>query len=343
MKNFLKENNKFGKLTARIVLAIAVGAAIFIGGFILGNKNYFGEQKDNFQPFEQRLGRGVFTNPLLECEIAEGIFNTELSNFKPIVERYLRDRIDGKDLSFVSVYFRQLNDGLWFGVNEKEKFTPASLLKVPLAITYFKAAESDPAILSRTLRLEKGFDTRIVKQIVPPSSEIEEGKDYSVVELIERSIIRSDNQAAVLLYSHVDPEFMWDLFRKFGFPEEDIKNSEIIVLTVKDYARFFRILFNASYLSQDYSERLLDILSRVEFRDGLVAGIPEGVVVVHKFGERGDLSNEVIQFHDCGIVYYPKNPYILCLMTRGQDSKKLVNTIKEISKIIYEEVDKQKK
>ncbi len=342
MKNFLKENNRFSKLTVRIVLAIAVGTAIFIGGFILGKKNYFGEPKDNFQPSEQRLGKGIFTNPLLECEIAEGTINTEFTNFKPMVEKYLKTQIDGQDLSYVSVYFRHLNDGLWFGINEKEEFTPASLLKVPLVIAYFKAAESDPAILSRTLRLEKKFDTKGIKQVVPPSSEIEEGKDYTVAELIERSISRSDNQAAGLLYSHVDPKFEEDLFTKFGFPEKDIKSLQI-ALTVKDYARFFRILFNASYLSQEYSELALGILNSVEFRDGLVAGVAEGVAVAHKFGERGDLSNGVMQFHDCGIVYYPQHPYIICLMTRGGNNEKLINTIKEISKIIYDEVDRQAK
>ena len=310
----------------------------------MGNSDYFKKPRSYFQPSEQRLGDGTFTNPLLDCEIADGSINVELTSFKPVVEKYLKANIDGKNLAYVSVYFRNLNNGLWFGINEKEKFVPASLLKVPLMISYFKAAESDPAILNRKLRLDKKFDISNLKQIVPPSSEIEVGKDYTVTELLERSIIRSDNQATALLGVHLsnDKNIEEDMFRKLGFSEEDAKNAWFEI-KIKEYASFFRMLFNASYLSRQYSELALSILSRNEFLGGLVAGVPEDVKVAHKFGERGDLVNGTMQFHDCGIVYYPKYPYILCVMTRGEDDNKLINTIREISKITYNGVDKQAK
>lgn len=217
---------------------------IFAGGFILGNSSYLKKSETIFKPFEQRLGDGVFTNPLLDCEIADGSINVEFTNFKSTIQEYLKNKIDGNDLSYVSVYFRNLNNGLWFGINEKEKFVPASLLKVPLMISYFKAAESDPAILNQKFHFNKRFDISNLKQVVMPSSEIEVGKDYSVTDLIERSIIRSDNQATALLGIHLDNDknIEEDLFKKLGFSDEDVKNAWFEI-KIKDYASFFRMLF----------------------------------------------------------------------------------------------------
>jgi hypothetical protein len=105
---------------------------------------------------------------------------------------------------------------------------------------------------------------------------------------------------------------------------------------VKDYGMFFRVLFNASYLSKDSSEKALKLLSESTFTKGLVAGIPSGVSISHKFGER--VMGDTRQLHDCGIVYLPKQPYLLCIMTRGKDFDQLAGVISEISKKVYDDV-----
>ncbi len=79
----------------------------------------------------------------------------------------------------------------------------------------------------------------------------------------------------------------------------------------------------------------------------VVAGVPSTVDVAHKFGERTTLasdteSTETKQLHDCGIVYFPENPYLLCVMTRGTDFKVLEGIISDISRMVYEEVDSRR-
>ena len=115
-------------------------------------------------------------------------------------------------------------------------------------------------------------------------------------------------------------------------------------LTAKEYASFFRILYNASYLSKKSSEEGLSLLSQSEFKDGIVSSLPKNIVVAHKFGEREEEGKDgkiINQLHDCGIVYYPDYPYLLCVMTRGESSlTDLSNIIKETSGIIFDEVSK---
>ncbi len=112
------------------------------------------------------------------------------------------------------------------------------------------------------------------------------------------------------------------------------------------YSRVFRALYNASYLPSTVSESALDLLSKTTFTEGLVAGVPEGITVSHKFGERSlkvkndnSLASDTVnELHDCGIVYAPNNPYLLCVMTKGNDFSALQGVIKDISQITWESV-----
>jgi hypothetical protein len=110
-----------------------------------------------------------------------------------------------------------------------------------------------------------------------------------------------------------------------GSPQND-KNFSV---TPKVYAGFFRVLFNSSYLSRDFSEATLNMLSQTEFNKGITAKLPSNIRVSHKFGIREE--NGLKQLHDCGIVYYPKTPYLLCVITKGFDYDKMAAAIANIS------------
>jgi hypothetical protein len=86
------------------------------------------------------------------------------------------------------------------------------------------------------------------------------------------------------------------------------------------------------------SERALGLLSRVVFADGIVRGVPNQYAVAHKYGIRETGSSNERQLHDCGIVYYPEHPYLLCVMSRGTNFDKLSETIQAISEVVFSEV-----
>ena len=82
----------------------------------------------------------------------------------------------------------------------------------------------------------------------------------------------------------------------------------------------------------------MQILSKTSFNKGMVAGLPKGVSISHKFGERGFSDSNIKQLHECGIVYMAGSPYLVCVMTRGTDFDQLSSVIADISGIIYKEV-----
>jgi len=268
---------------------------------------------------------------LLSCSDFNDASEHEIEN--KLTDSINRSIKNGK-ITYASVYFRDLNNGPWIGINESEEFTPASLLKVPLMIAYLKIAENYPTVLDEELLIVDNSDT--LSQNIIPLRTVENGKSYKVSDLIEYMIVYSDNKAANTLLSHIDVESLNAVYEDLGIKTPDVNDSENF-MSVRDYASFFRILYNASYLNREMSEKALSILTNSQFNLGLSAGVPPQIDVAHKFGERVLLEGK--QLHDCGIIYKVDKPYLLCIMTRGTNFIGMGETIKTISETVYNEFD----
>lgn len=279
----------------------------------------------------------VLINPLLSCGDIDSISNGIIDIIKRNVSTYISSakKVDN-NAETIAVYFRDLNNGPWFGIDEKTEFIPGSLLKVPFAIAMYKLADEDKNILAS----KKFYDRERsdYEEYFLNGKQIKIGETYTNEELIQAMIERSDNNAALLLTEGLNKKDFEAIYRDLGILEPKDGNYS---MSVRTYASFFRILYNATYLSKDLSERLLSFLSQTTFEKGLREGVPSNVLVAHKFGERAYSDSNIKQLHDCGIVYFPKRPYLLCIMTRGYDFDKLINVIKNISAIVYGDMHKE--
>jgi len=317
---------------------------VFLIAFLAGGLTfrYFVKknQNDVFAknvPQRQKGDEYKFTSPLLDCDSFGGPFALRTDNMEKKIEEIIDQSLDNKLLDHVSVYFRDLNNGPTMGINEQEEFTPASLLKVPIMIAYFKKAQDDPNILKEKIIFKMPIADE-VNQNIKPEKKLEFGKEYTVEELIGRMISFSDNEAANLLLENIDQDFLGKVYTDLGIDVPGAGDAENF-MTVRQYASFFRILYNTSYLDRDMSEKALAFLSRSEYAGGMRAGIPRDVPFAHKFGERVLAASH--QLHDCGIVYKENSPYLLCVMTRGRTFPELEKVIRSISQAVYQEVDKE--
>ncbi len=326
----------------RLNLLIAIGFAVAAGfaiGFFVSNKTE--SQKANFTT--DCPEKYKYINDLLDCEVKQAIKKTEYAQLTYELEEYIAKEKSANRLSHVSVYFRDLVGGPTFGIDSEENFVPASLLKVPMMITYFSQAEKDPELL-----MKETFYVKVNNEVIQSISSddvIKIETPYTVNELIRRMIVNSDNLAYGLLDKYLNrlyPEqnLYLSTLKELGLVNP--RNPTESTFTVKSYSSLFRHLYNSSYLSSEMSEKALELLTQTKFDKALAAGVPNGVVVAHKFGDREGLNEKEKQFHDCGIVYYPDNPYLLCVMTRGAEDDNLVNIIKTISQKVYKEVDSRK-
>lgn len=303
-----------------------------VWGWYINGKINIKNAWSEIRPIRDRDQQYHLINPLLAYDTPS---SADFWNLREKIEQQIRN----SQPDTISVYFRDLKTSRWLDINGNETYSPASLLKVPVLIAYLKLAETEPKILEKKIIYNGAEDLNQAEKI-KPKQQLQASKQYTVSELISYMMLYSDNNALSLLTSAVDKQFLKEVFDDLGIVYPD--NNQADLMTAKDYSLFFRILYNSTYLNRDLSESALDLLARTDYRAALVAGMPENIQVSHKFGER-EISNEngvlvASELHDCGIVYYPDRPYLLCIMTKGSSLESLQNSIKEISRIVYGQV-----
>jgi beta-lactamase class A len=268
----------------------------------------------------------------------------ELKPFQYKVNSLVENALKNGDANAISVYFRDLNNGNWFGIREHDKFSPKILLKVPLMIAYFKWAESSPLVLRKTLYfsgkvigVEQNRDVHL--------NGLDPRKSYTVNDLIFRMIVDDDTAAYSLLYVNL-PSGRLDKVFKDLYVEYDPRKQEDF-LSLNAFAAFYRVLYNSSYLSEEMSEKALRYLSKSSLRSNMASAVPPNIEIACKQGERTiSASNEgeqqeIQQLHEFGIIYHPNRPFLLGVMTQGNNVERLAKVIRDITRLVYDEVDSQ--
>lgn len=328
------------KFLAPLIIGILIGAILtgtlaYTGAIgpdrkLFGKVDYLTQNNLDFK----------FIKPLLDVEFVSQEDSLRQFPQQQKIKSLVEDEISKYPDVKVGFYFNDLANAGWFGVNEDEKFIPASLLKMPMLIAYYKLQETETDLFSKQI-LFQGKDFNVDRN-TSEASTVQPNNTYTVQQLLRTMIVDSDNNALELLYEF-RKDALKDVFEDLQVPLPDSR-SEIAsedFLSPKEMAKFYLVLYHGSYLRKTDSDDALKMLSEVKYKDGLVAGVPTDVVVSHKYGERqftianGDVYNE---FHDCGIFYYTKNPYKLCVMTKGKDldideSSKIISSL---SRIVYE-------
>jgi beta-lactamase class A len=331
-------------MKSKIFLAvICVTCGIGLGYFIGFNKFH---KKHTTSVSSSANGSSVsfgkYINPTLSCY---GPHIKELRSFRLQIEKYLNQIHQTNPELKVSYYFRDLANGIWIGINEKEEFSPASLLKLPVMIAVLREAEKNPDFFNKSIEFKTADFAGVSEEAGFPK---QDGKFYTIDELIVHMIAYSDNAATLLLHQYVGEKEVKEVedFLHQHVPEDGTASTNFI--SVKNYAAAFRVLYNCSYLGKEMSEKALAYLAQSHYKFGIRAALPDSVPLAHKYGIRdnSDVNGKEVkgyQLHHFGIVYYPAKPYLLGIMTRGGEKAIKEKVIEDLSKITFTQVDEQMK
>jgi len=325
-----------------IKVLIWIGLIVFgiCGGYFWGftNEKAVLDKKLNvIRPIRNNIAGYKFVDPLLAYIIPSADQEADMLALKNKISNSLDSGKKKNNLSEASVFFYDLNKGRWIGVNETEKYNPASMLKVVIMVAYFKDNERISGTLNRYLTYTKDINDFVNQDKFNTSSDLKVGESYKASDLINKMIIDSDNGAEALLLANISQTSLDSIYNALNIENPNGNND--FVISPRTYSLFLRILYSATYLDSVDSEKALNILSETTFSDGLTANLPKNTVVSHKFGEhivQEDGQLQQIELHDCGIIYYPKNPYLLCVMTKGASLGGLEKTISDISSLVYQ-------
>ena len=280
------------------------------------------------------------TSQTLDCDTYDSSI-TSINNLDQKLDTAVVLYLKEGKAEHVSVWVRDLTTLQWASTNETQRYAPASLMKVPLMISYFKLAQVEPSVLSSHLTFTAPQkDLNNSNQDYIPDDPLVIGKSYTVEQLIQHMILNSDNNATALLITYIDPTLFENTLVDLGLKIPD-NTTDYDFVTAKSYGNIFRTLYNASYLNRNYSQKALLLLSQTKFQ-GLETGLPADVTVADKFGEReidnpdGTVAKR--ELHDCGIIYKKSRPYTLCIMTDGSDFNSLLGIIHDLSSLTYQQL-----
>jgi beta-lactamase class A len=340
---FASYGRRMKKTQLGILLLCALAGGILIGKmlFSTGNKGRSQEKRPSagMEHPSYRL-----LNPLVNCKEIH-ISMRELHSFKGKIEARIGQLQSKHKGLYISYYFRDLMNGMWTGINEKDLFSPASLMKPPIMIATLKEAQSNPSLLQTAL-LYKRSDFEGVKEEAGFTKE--DGRYYTIDELLRQMIVYSDNAAALLVMKFIGEDKVAGVEADLDLDVPQNAGMNTNFLMVKSYASMFRVLYNASYLNQEMSQKALSILCATAYKDGIRRALPDTIQLAHKYGERQHIEQDgksiSLQLHHFGIVYYPAKPYLIGIMTRGaSDQAVKEQVIYELASITFSELDRQMK
>lgn len=261
----------------------------------------------------------------------------------------LRDKLNsflGDDARNSAFYVEDLNTGAWTGIKEKEEFIPASLLKVPVAIGVMKKIDNGDWSMDKKFPIEEKYKDKNFGDLWKSES----GTELTVDELLKQMLQKSDNTASNILFFNLSPEDRDEVYYHIGVsnPEAANDNSAGQVsfknLTPRNLATFFRALYNATYLTRESSNYLLELLTKTEFDQDISGGIPANIKIAHKMAAFYDESLQKTQnYHDCGITLYPGHPYLYCLLTKDLKPDLAQKIINGMSGIVYQYFEENSK
>ncbi len=291
--------------------------AIFVGVFAI----YFIYVHAAYFSIQYKVANS--TLPYLSPRIFAENQNDILINFISLRDQ-LRQFVASKN-NTLGVYFEYLPSGTSIGVNDREEHRFASLLKVPVVMAYYLQAEKEGLSINQTFEikddeLDKGYGDLWRKGY---------GTKITANELIKEILINSDNTALKVLADHTKRGYVEFIFNNLDVTLDRDENN-IQTISPKKYSSIFRSLYLSSLLPKEQSNKILEVMTQSSAHDTLTEGVPPQIKVANKIGE---LSDEL--YWDCGIIYEPKRPYLVCAFST-QTTSEAKNDISTISKIIYD-------
>lgn len=234
------------------------------------------------------------------------------------------------------VVVKDLKTNWEISFNKNTLFPSASVVKIPVMLACFNAANEGRIALKDTLVLQNSY--KVLGSGVLKATP--EGTILSISRLIELMICHSDNTATNMLINLLGFDYLNDYFKKFGLKNTNLsrkmmdfkkrRNGRENYTTASDMAYALEKIYQGEVLNSDVSGQCLLFLKRQKLRDRLPAKLPTNIIVMHKTG----LEYRVC--HDVGIIPTPKGDFLVSVLTKGaRYSRVAKNLIADIALYVY--------
>ncbi len=223
----------------------------------------------------------------------------------------------GDNIRFMGIVYQDLTTGDTFAINPDNQYRSASTAKLFVNMALYNAIDQGRFTLDQTIKYQSSdFES---------GTGILQGMDltvpYALSTLADYAIIHSDNIAFNMIRRTVGREACFDYYDSIiGHATNRTSTS----MGAADGAKLMAELYSSD--SANF-KHMLDMLRQTKFNDMLPRDLPQGIVA-HKVG----FYNSA--YHDVGIVYDEKAPYIITVFSNGLTNPQ--DVIANVSKLVYE-------
>lgn len=227
--------------------------------------------------------------------------------------------------------FENIDTGAQINYNSMKQFMTCSTIKAP----YVKSILASGIDLNEKIVKDKNWIGDIVGEDYIAS--MEWGKEFTVKELIEAAIQRSDNTAYYLLEQH----FGWDVFNNLQYQigADYYVGSDWIFTyaTTADMLKSYKDIYQFGE-ENEQGKWLTELMTDTDLNEQIGKNLSEKYKVSQKYGSE---FNESV-YNDCAIVY-AKSPFVLCIFSEqppeteesNQVFLDLADIFDEINSLIY--------
>lgn len=241
----------------------------------------------------------------------------KVAHFKGTVGLVIKDLDTSREISF----------------NKDTLIPSASLVKIPIMLSCFYAAQDGKIHLSDPARLS--YTNRVSGSKVLGNKPV--GSVFSVEELFHPMITQSDNAAANVLIDFLGFDTLNAYFRKMGLRDTNLARKMMDFkerreggenyTTAQDMAGLLEGLYRKKFLSEEISDKCLNLLGQQKINDRIPKKLPKnGMFIAHKTG----LERHIC--HDVGIVFTNNGDFLICVLVKhgnrfAMPAKKLISDI----------------
>ena len=228
------------------------------------------------------------------------------------------------------IYFKDLDSGEGFGINEKAPIPPASTIKLPVILYLYEQAAAGKLDWSDRVRYNLSTDYQGGAGELQYAAR--NGDTYSLRCLATIAITLSDNIAHNMLVRHLGYDNVMAFIKKMG--TDTTRPFGSASTTARDMGAFAEGVISFAERNPQQGGRLLNDLAHTIYHVGLPGELPSKLVVSHKEGSINGVAT------DAGIVF-SRRPYILAILSEGvSDEDTGFKNIAKISRIIYDHQQK---
>ena len=294
----------------------------------IDSHDYMGSEKGKYQikPEEYRVNIQKYKD-----------LRTSLND--KVAERF--KSVEGK----YALTFKDLNQSDVLSINN-EKTVAASVIKIYIMIEAYDQIKDGKIRLNDVITLKNDMKAEGSGIIYTKP----EGTKYTIKELIDLMMLRSDNTAANIMIDKLGMNKINDRIKALGCINTELNRKMMDqnaiskgienYVSVEDLGLTFTKLYNGQCIDDKYDKYMLDLMKQNEADSKIPNKLPSGVAVANKSGEYPGVQN------DAAIVFTDKGAYVICVTTKAgneESEESQINAISDISKDIYDAYMEYKK